>query len=92
MFSITIFVVTDDQFIHFFHLLNLFNNLFQLYLCGIGGTGTMDLLRKSLQHPRPVRSVQSVRMEEQKRFQPADISEGGNIYKVIILDIISETD
>ena len=40
--------MTDDQL--FFYLLNLFNNLFQLYLCGIGETGAMDLLRKSLQH------------------------------------------
>ena len=63
-------------------------------MCGIGETDTMDLLRKSLQHSHeggPVNSVQSVRMKEQKGFQPANLSEGGNIYKVIILDIISET-
>ena len=64
-------------------------------MCDIGGTGTMDLLRKSLQHSHEgghVNSVQSVRMGEQKGFQPADLSEGGNIHKVIILHIISETD
>ena len=78
-----------------FHLLNLFNNLFQLYLCGIGGTGAKDLQRKLLQHCHeggPVNLVHSVRMDEENRFQPADVSEGSNIYKVIILDIISEAD
>ena len=55
----------------------------------------MDLLRKSLQHSHeggPVNSVQSVRMEEQKGFQQADLSERGNVYKAIISDNISETD
>ena len=93
MFFITIFCSYGRSVYTFFHLLNLFNNLAQLYLCGIGGTGTVDL-KKSLQHSlegSPVNSVQSVRMKEQKGFQPANLSEGGNIYKVIILDIISET-
>ena len=42
----------------------------------------MNLLRKKLQRSHeggPVNSVQSVRMEEQKGFQPADLSEGGSI-------------
>ena len=52
-------------------LLNLFNNMFQLYLCGIGGTGAMDLLKKLLQHSHeggPVKSVHSVRMDGRKDF------------------------
>ena len=64
-------------------------------MCGIGGTGSMDLLRMSLQHFHeggPFNLVHSVRMEEQKGFKLADLFEGGNIYKVIILYIISETD
>ena len=55
----------------------------------------MDLLRMSLQHFHeggPFNLVHSVRMEEQKGFKLADLFEGGNIYKVIILYIISETD
>ena len=63
-------------------------------MCVIDGTGAMDLLRKTLQHSHwgGLSTQYNVRMEEQKGCQPADLSEGGNIYKVIILDIISETD
>ena len=85
MFFVTI-VCSDWRSVStFFHSLNLFNNLFQLYLCGIDGTSTIDLLRKSLQHSHesgPVNSVQSVGVVGVRVVggcQPADLSEGGNI-------------
>ena len=67
MFFITIFCSDWRSVSTFFHMLNLFNDLFQLYLCGINGTRTIDLLRKSLRHSHEgghVNLVQSVRMEE----------------------------
>ena len=50
MFPITVFCSNWRSVSTFFHLHNLFNAFFQLYLCVIDRTGTMDLLRKSLQH------------------------------------------
>ena len=78
-FSSPFFVLTDDQFTHYFvSYLASSVIFFQLYLCGIDGTGAMDLLRKSLQHSHEgghFSLVQAVRMGDQKGFQTADLSE-----------------